>query len=348
MSDKITFIRQRPGAIGGAEAYLQRLCRELDRQGRAWEVASNPAPRWLPGWIRTAWFAAWVCRRKQNRFYFSLERVPCADIYRAGDGVHKVFLRSKGFTLNPLHAVVLWLERQCFAQTRLIIANSAMVRDQIHAEYQVPLDRIQVIRNGVPTPPAFDATAARHRLAAKYGHDPKLPVVLFVGNGFARKGVRELLATVRQVAPPLVTLIVGRDKHQARYVEQARAIPHPVIFSGEQRENLSDYYAAADIFLFPTRYEPFSNVVLEAMSYRCAVITTSANGAAEVLPEDCVLDTPDAAAAQLTTWLRDPTKLREAQQRNAAVAAEHTPEQNLREVLTALAQARAEAATARP
>ena len=46
----------------------------------------------LPSWLRVIMFNLQVSLIKGNKFYFSLDRIICPDIYRAGDGVHKVFL----------------------------------------------------------------------------------------------------------------------------------------------------------------------------------------------------------------------------------------------------------------
>ena len=49
----------------------------------------------------------------------------------------------------------------------------------------------------------------------------------------------------------------------------------------------------SDIFLFPTRYEPFSNVVLEAMNYENVVITTKQNGASEILSNEYTMNSSE-------------------------------------------------------
>ncbi len=64
-----------------------------------------------------------------------------------------------------------------------------------------------------------------------------------------------------------------------------------VVFTGP-RSDVDDFYSISDIFLFPTHYDPFSNVVLEAMNFENVVFTTSRNGASEILDEDFVMDTP--------------------------------------------------------
>jgi len=59
------------------------------------------------------------------------------------------------------------------------------------------------------------------------------------------------------------------------------------------------------LFLFPTHYEPFSNVVLEAMSFKCVVFTTAQNGASEILDEKFIMKNPQDYKIDLIQKLID-------------------------------------------
>jgi len=59
-------------------------------------------------------------------------------------------------------------------------------------------------------------------------------------------------------------------------------IADKIIFMGTQKE-IEKYYAAADLFVLPTLYDPFSNATLEAMASGIPVVTTGNNGAAELI-----------------------------------------------------------------
>ena len=100
----------------------------------------------MPSWLRIILFNLQVCLTKKDRFYFSLERIICPDVYRAGDGVHKVFLRiEKKSKLNPLHPIYLFLEKRCFNNAKRIIANSNMIKDEIISTYGINPNKIDVI-----------------------------------------------------------------------------------------------------------------------------------------------------------------------------------------------------------
>jgi UDP-glucose:(heptosyl)LPS alpha-1,3-glucosyltransferase len=90
----------------------------------------------------------------------SFDRVTSCDIYRAGDGVHREWLRRRRTaqptwqraipSLNPLHLVYLTLERGLFeGRCRAIIANSERGKAEILRHYRADPARIRVIYNGV-------------------------------------------------------------------------------------------------------------------------------------------------------------------------------------------------------
>lgn len=215
---------------------------------------------------------------------FSLERIFRCDIYRAGDGVHAAWLERRAKfepawrrwtrAWNGKHRELLRLETEVFSaeRTRLVIANSAMVRDEIVARYDFPVDRIEIVPNGYDAP--VMATDARERRRAELGIGAGEYVALFAGSGWDRKGLRFAVEAVRGLRG--VTLLVA-GKGDARGLEAAN-----VRFLGPRRELVEDF-AAADVFVLPTIYDPFSNACLEALAAGLPVITTTANGFAEII-----------------------------------------------------------------
>ena len=339
---EILFIRQKHTLFGGAERYLERLNAALKAEGYRTEILHARLPKRLPSWLKALLFSRQVCKQKRltTNIYFSLDRITCPDIYRAGDGVHKAFLQTKGFTLNPLHLSYLWLERRTFANAELIIANSRLVREQIlHFYPETEATKIHVVYNGVPIPEHIDKSEAKKSLAEEFGFDPSLPVILFVGSGFERKGVREFLQTVAALKHPFQAIIVGKEKRIQRYKRLAEElkISDRVLFTGP-RKDVERFYEGADLFLFPTRYEPFSNVVLEALSYGNVVFTTRQNGASEILPETWVMQKPDdpSTAERIDRLLADATLLKHASQEAREIAEAYPIERNVRETLDLL------------
>ena len=151
---KIVFLRLDLDAIGGAQRYLSRLVKALKDSGVACETRGFIGSKKLSSWIKALRFNSQAKRQKgADEIYFSLERITCADIYRAGDGVHKVYMKTKPFWFtNPLNFVIPYLEKRTFKNAKKIIANSNFIKRQICETYGIAEEKIAVVYNGVNLP----------------------------------------------------------------------------------------------------------------------------------------------------------------------------------------------------
>jgi UDP-glucose:(heptosyl)LPS alpha-1,3-glucosyltransferase len=324
----IAFVRQRYAQDGGAERFVSRALEALRsrnmslslitrewRGGEGFDVIScNP---FYLGRLWRDWsFARAVCRELRKRSFDlvqSHERIACCNIYRAGDGVHREWLRQLarvrgplgrlGTVLNPYHHYVKSAEKRMFTNPRLkaVICNSKMVRDEIKRYFGLPDEKLHVIYSGVDTE-AFHPRLKRHRveIRARYGIPQDAALFLFVGSGFERKGLAVLLQALAMIPPGAWLLVVGRDKRLARYERLARTlgIDGHTRFLGSQLD-VKPYYGAADALVLPTLYDPFPNVALEAMASGLPVITSLTCGAAELITPGVngyVCDATDAGA----------------------------------------------------
>jgi len=294
LNKKIYLIRSNSTRFGGAENYLYRLSNSLKKENLDHEVIHSTLPKFLPSWLRALVFNIQLCLTKKNKFYFSLDRITCSDIYRAGDGVHKVFISiEKKSKVNLLHPVYLYLERNCFNHSKYIIANSNMVKQQIMDTYDISPHKIKVIYNGIELK-NNNYLKSFEKLSQEFLIKENQPVILYVGSGFKRKGVSEFLKIVSELKTKNIrAFILGKDKNIKYYKNLTRKlkIHNHVTFTGA-RSDVNDFYTISDIFLFPTHYDPFSNVVLEAMNFENAVFTTSSNGASEILDKDFIMNGP--------------------------------------------------------
>ena len=314
---RIGLVRRGFSATGGAEAYLKRFATGLAAEGHdcvLFTSADWPQDLWpgerfvyLPGNSPRAFadgleIARYGEGRERNPlaqcdFLFSLERVWNCDCYRAGDGVHRAWLARRGAVepiwkrvrraLNPFdfkHRELLRIENHLFTAwndeepggAKTVIANSLMVKEEIIRYYDYPADRIHVVYNGVPQRTVDRATLradVRRRLGLT-GHDY---VLLFAGSGWTRKGLRYAIEGIKRanLSRPLL-LVAGRGDGR-RYTTSRR-----VEFLGPVRD-MDPYFAAADVFILPTVYDPFSNACLEALAAGLPVITTAANGFSEII-----------------------------------------------------------------
>jgi UDP-glucose:(heptosyl)LPS alpha-1,3-glucosyltransferase len=158
---------------------------------------------------------------------------------------------------------------------RAVICNSKMVRDEIRRGFRIAPDKLHVIYNGVDLEHFHPKHRERLRGAARaeIGCSARDTVFAFVGSGFSRKGLDAAIAAVSR--GPYWLAVVGKDR--------VRETTNPRIRYLGGREDVRPYYAAADCFLLPTRYDPFPNTVLEAMAMGLPAIVSSRCGAAEVI-----------------------------------------------------------------
>ena len=162
-------------------------------------------------------------------------------------------------------------------------------------------------------------------------------MILFVGSGFKRKGLAEFLLALSKLKSEYIAIIVGKDKNSQKYKNLAKKLKVNAIFTG-QRKDVNTFYEASDLFVLPTHYEPFSNVILEAMSYENAVITTAQNGASEILDPNFVLNTPndEKCAILIDKLLNNQALLKSTQSQNAKIAQNFSIAKNARLTLKAI------------
>jgi UDP-glucose:(heptosyl)LPS alpha-1,3-glucosyltransferase len=330
---RIGFVRRGYSSTGGAERYLLRFVEALKRRGHSaalfttheWpESASTPFSSFhrLPDQGPTA-FADALSREQPKKHcdvLFSLERVWECDFYRAGDGVHRAWLARRARSSSPLtrlfraasrkHREILTLEAQLFAPSNpvRIIANSELVKHEIAQEYGKAPSAIHVIYNGYKRPAVQGDP--RSRIRASQGLQPEDIMVLFVGSGWERKGLRYAIQATRLLSDFRVQLfVIGKGK--------SFGMPRgPVTYLGAISD-VAPYYVAADLFLLPPLYDPFSNACLEASAHGLPVITSTSNGFSEVFVHGIhgeVVEDPTNATAlahALRLWL-DPKKRQDA------------------------------------
>ena len=189
--------------------------------------------------------------------------------------------------LMPRHLALLALERSYFSSTRAraVLAASRRTADEVVAVYGVDERLVCVSPNGYDTHEFNHAVrvASREPQRRRLGWNDSI-VVLFVANELHRKGFATLLDAVARVGDPRVRIdLVGRASPASyrRRIRQA-GLGDRVHWHGPQPD-VAEWYAGADLLVLPTRYEPFGNVIVEALATGLPVITTSEAGAAAAI-----------------------------------------------------------------
>jgi len=307
---KLLFIKKKFSPYGGGEVYLKRIIEILGKNAeihilsQSWPEDTSFIIHKLPSFpfFSNVFFALQAKRFLQthkSEFFLtiSFDRTIKQTIYRASDGCHLRWLEQRkfieptlkclSFKLNPHHQALKWLEKKCLANSKVIIVNSQMVKNDYEHFYGKTIsNKCIACHNGVDIRAFYSIKkeqkqALRKRLDLPEGH-----LILFAGSGFVRKGLVFVLRALHLLPKDYKLLVIGRDRRfkQFQRLVSELDLKESVFFLGVRRD-IINFYQAADVFVLPTIYDPFANVCLEAMACGLPVITTTANGAAEIIEE---------------------------------------------------------------
>ena len=286
-------------------------------------LGCGPLPTEL---LRNQWFAArttrwlWRHRRRLDLVHASgFVSWARADISSC-HFVHSAWIRSPFHTWQVrrdayglYQLLYTWanrgFEKVAYRRARLVVAVSEQVRTELTEVAGISPDRVRVIQNGVdvdeftPCTPTPDTGIRPGRVA------------LFIGDiRTPRKNLDTLLRAIALV--DRVTLLVVGATEGSPYPRQAEALglAERVHFLGFRRD-VAALMGIADVFVFPSRYEACSLVLLEAASAGLPVIAGRHTGGTELLNPACsvLLEDPNdeqELAGALAALFDDPPRLR--------------------------------------
>jgi len=260
----------------------------------------------IPKKLRGFFFSRQVNRLLPRRDFdltISLSRTSGQQIMICG-GTHRSYLAHMGRMKGPLARLEISTEQRAYQTSRLIVAHSEMLKDEVINLYNMPPEKVMVIH-----PPAdTDRFSQRLRcdkqeLMEKYKIRKDRLSLLFVSGDHKRKGLRPLLRAFKKLPPDRFELIVAGaplkslDKSgKVRYVGYV--------------DRMEELYTAVDFTVLPSLYEPFGLVVIESLLCGTPVMISDKVGARDIITDDegLVFEsiTPDAIAATiLQTAVRD-------------------------------------------
>jgi glycosyltransferase involved in cell wall biosynthesis len=313
------------------------------------EIEQNSKVNWVPisvdsypsEFIRNFVFAdktaAWL---QQNRSQIDVLKVNGAITKFAAD-VNAVHFVHSSWLRSPVHISRIrrdaygfyqWLytalnarwEKQAFQRAKVVVAVSEKVAQEL-INIGVPRDRIRVIVNGVDLQEFSPGVASRQKL----GLPENVNLGLFAGDiRTPRKNLDSVLHALVQV-PDLHLAVVGSpDGSPFPQLAADLGISNRVHFLGYRRD-IAEIMRAVDVFVFPSRYEACTLVLLEALASGLPVITATATGGAELVTPECGIVLPDsdnidALAAALSSLVSDRTLMQQMGQVARAVAEQHS------------------------
>ena len=211
-----------------------------------------------------------------------------------------------------------------------------MVKEQIINCYDINPNKVRVIFSGIESK-EIHYQKAFEKLSKQYSINEDQFILLYVGSGFKRKGVKEFLEIISRLDKKNIkAFVIGKERNMSYYQNLAKELnlENKVVFTGP-REDVDDFYTISDIFILPTHYEPFSNVILEAMSFGNAVFTSKQNGASEILDDYFIMDSPKdlSVVSRINDLIVNQAKLKQIKKDNRAKSKQFSIEKNLSETL---------------
>lgn len=197
--------------------------------------------------------------------------------------------RHRGNIQGDLQRAIHNVEWQLTYESWRVITTSGFMRDEVIRVFHLPADKVDIVPNGVDLSTfrrlaGEDLTAFRERFAA-----PSERIVYYVGRLVPEKGIQVLIDAAPKILAnrgdvKFVIAGTGGYGYELRQRAIARGVDDRFLFAGfisdEDRDRL---YKVADVAVFPSLYEPFGIVALEAMAARTPVVASNVGGFAEVI-----------------------------------------------------------------
>jgi starch synthase len=315
-----------PNVYGGAGVHVEYLSRELAKHIEV-EVHCWGDQRFDRGNLHVRGAQPWseISNGTQGKFKAALEALSLnLTQIKALEGVnvvhtHTWYVSMAGFwakklyktpfvltthSLEPLRAWKAeqlgsgyekrsWMERTAILDADAVIAvSNGTKQDILHAYPEIDPARVHVIYNGIDLDEyrRVESTGALR----KYGVDPDVPYVLFLGRITRQKGVTHLVDAIRYLPPDVqIVLCAGAPDtaeiaaEMRQKVDDARVYnPHIVwIEKMVTKQEAIELYSHARIFCCPSVYEPFGIINLEAMACEAPVVASATGGILEVVVE---------------------------------------------------------------
>jgi glycogen(starch) synthase len=268
---------------------------------------------WRPGGDPTIFHAHdWLSLDAARELKYEYKLPIVATIHATESGRHGGIHND---TSKYIHEQEYWLTYEAWR----IIVCSEFMKGEVNRLFDSPSDKIDVIYNGVKSDrfefkwPEKERLAHRARLAL-----PDEKIVMFVGRFVREKGIQVLLnaaCSILAQEPKTKFLIVGGGHKERfeRFIEWM-GLKDKVLFTGFMaNRSLHQLYRVADVAVFPSLYEPFGIVALEAMAAGAPVVASDAGGLREVVLHDetgtlSFAGDPASLAWAVLRVLRDPAR----------------------------------------
>jgi UDP-glucose:(heptosyl)LPS alpha-1,3-glucosyltransferase len=324
-------------ARGGAERYTVDLAAALTKRGHHVSLLASSFSDPITGVSEVTIAATGATRLgKYRRFLNHLDEhltatkydivhamlpVRRCDLYHPHAGIAAEALTKGNVWFNPRRRAMADVEHQLLMDERgpVVLCLSEYIKRFVTKHYPLPVERMQTLFNAVDlerfVPAPKNPQRERSCMAGPYFEVRSDDVLaLMIAQDFERKGLAPAIEALARVDEDRLKLVVVGGDEAIRYSSLATnlGVYLHMRFTGRIADP-RPFYSAADFFVLPTKHDPCSLVVLEALAMGLPVISTKFNGACEIMTDGVhgyVLDDPndlDALAGAMRKMM-DPAR----------------------------------------
>lgn len=168
-----------------------------------------------------------------------------------------------------------------------VIVNSNYMKSELQRLFGLPFEKINVVPNGINLT-TFDGIERDYDFRRRYAMDNE-KIILFMGRLVYEKGIQHLIAAMPKILSgyrDAKLIVAGRGGmiDELRAEVDALGIGNKVYFAGYVNgKDVAKMYKIADVSVFPSTYEPFGIVALEAMLAGTPVVVSDIGGLNEIV-----------------------------------------------------------------
>ena len=222
------------------------------------------------------WLVAYAAKALKESFEIPLVATIHATEAGRNSGIH-----------NPDQRYVNDTEWMLTYEASEVIVNSKFMKNDLQRLFGLPYEKINVVSNGINTT-VYNGLERDYDFRRQYAMDNE-KIILFMGRLVFEKGVQHLISAMPKILDgyhdaKLVIAGKGGMTDALKAQVEAMGLSNKVCFAGYlNAKQVSKMYKCADISVFPSTYEPFGIVALEAMLAGTPTVVSDVGGLNEIV-----------------------------------------------------------------